>query len=147
MPVNAKYPMNTSATPVRVLLADDHSSVLDQTKRLLGPDCEIVGTAANGFELLEAAARLEADVIVLDITMPGLDGLEAARRLKQAGCRSALVFLTVHEDADFAREAFAVGALAYVVKSRLAADLLPAIEAALAGHRFISPPIDLKSAT
>jgi DNA-binding NarL/FixJ family response regulator len=75
--------------------------------------------------------------------MPGLDGLEAARRLKQAGCRSKLVFLTVWDDADYAREAMALGAAAYVVKSRLASDLPTAIADALADHPFVSPSISL----
>ena len=78
-------------------------------------------------ELLDAAERLDPDLIVLDISMPGLDGFEAARRLKRGGCRSKVVFLTVWEDADFAREAMALGADRYVVKSRLASDLIPAI--------------------
>ena len=124
-------------------MADDQPAVLSQVTRILGDEYDIVGTVGDGLELLEAAGRLEADVIVLDITMPGVDGLGAARSLKRAGCRSRLVFLTVHEDADFAREALALGADAYVVKSRLASDLLTAIHEALAGQKFVSPTVKL----
>jgi DNA-binding NarL/FixJ family response regulator len=122
-------------------MADDHAATLAQTARLVGEQHEIVGTVTNGLDLLEAAARLNPDLIVLDITMPGLDGFEVARRLKQAGCRSRIVFLTVHEDADYTKEAMAIGADAYVVKSRIASDLRLAISDALAGRKFVSPTI------
>jgi DNA-binding NarL/FixJ family response regulator len=132
-----------TTTKTRILLADDHPALLAETARLLGEDNEVVGTVANGLELLEAAQQLDPDLIVLDISMPSLDGLEAARRLKRSGCRSKLVFLTVWEDPDFARETMALGADAYVVKSRLASDLLPALAEALAGRHFLSPPLIL----
>jgi len=125
----------------RVLLADDQPGMLAQIERALGKTYEIVGTVGDGLCLLESAARLDPDVIVTDITMPGIDGFGAARSLKRAGCRSRLVFLTVHEDPDFAREAMSFGADAYVVKSRLASDLLTAIDAALAGRKFVSPTV------
>ena len=133
--------IDTNATHVRVLLADDQPAVLSQVTRILGEEYDIVGTVADGLVLLEAAGRLEADLIVLDITMPGIDGLGAARSLTRAGCRSTLVFLTVHEDADFAREAMALGADAFVVKSRLATDLMTAIHEAMEGRKFVSPII------
>lgn len=132
-----------TATKTRILLADDHPALLAETARLLGQEHEVVGTAADGLELLSAAECLDPDLIVLDISMPGLDGFGAARRLKQAGCRSKLIFLTVWEDADFAREAMALGADGYVVKSRLASDLMPAVAEALAEHHFVSPTLTL----
>jgi DNA-binding NarL/FixJ family response regulator len=132
-----------TAIKTRILLADDHPALLAETARLLGQDYNVVGTVADGLELLEAATRLAPDLIVLDISMPGLDGFEAARRLKRAGCRSKLVFLTVWEDVDFAREAMELGADAYVVKSRLASDLMPAISETLADHHFVSPTLTL----
>ena len=88
----------------------------EQIARVLGRTYDIVGSVGDGLCLLESAARLDPDVIVLDITMPGIDGFGAARSLKRAGCRSRLVFLTVHEDPDFAREAMSLGADAYHMK-------------------------------
>jgi DNA-binding NarL/FixJ family response regulator len=131
----------TPGERARILLADDHEAALVQAARVLGESYEIVGTAANGLELLEAAARLDPDVIVLDIAMPGLDGLEAARHLARSGCRSRLVFLTVWADPDYVREALAIGATGYVVKSHLACDLAPAVAAALEGRTYVSPGI------
>jgi DNA-binding NarL/FixJ family response regulator len=132
-----------TASKSRILLADDHPALLAETASLLQRDHEVVGTATNGLELLDQAERLHPNVIVLDISMPVMDGFEAARRLKQSGCRSKLVFLTVSEDADFAREALALGAEAYVVKSRLASDLVGAISDALVERQFVSPTIEL----
>jgi DNA-binding NarL/FixJ family response regulator len=126
---------------MRVLLADDQPPMLTQIARVLGKTYDIVGTVGDGLSLLESAARLDPDVIVLDITMPGIDGFGAARSLKRAGCRSRLVFLTVHEDPDFAREALLLGGDAYVVKSRLASDLLSAMHEAVAGRKFVSPTV------
>jgi len=125
-------------------MADDHAATLAQTARFIAESHEVVGTVANGLDLLDAASRLDPDLIVLDISMPGLDGLEAARRLKAAGCRSRIVFLTVHEDADYAAEALALGADAYVVKSRVASDLMLAISNALSSRWFLSPTIELR---
>ena len=98
----------------------------------LGDECLVVGSVGDGRELLAEAERLHPDVIVLDITMPRLDGIEAARQLRRSQRPARLIFLTVHEDADYARAALDAGALGYVVKTRLASDLVPAIRAALA---------------
>ena len=135
--------MDTIVSQKRILLADDHPGALAQAAGRLREEYEVAGTVTNGLDLLDAALRLDPDVIVLDISMPGLNGFEAAQRLKQAGCRSKLVFLTVWEDIDFAREAMSVGADAYVVKSRLASDLKLAVSEALAEHKFVSPPLTL----
>lgn len=135
--------MDTIVSQKRILLADDHPGALAQAAGRLREDYDVTGTVTNGLDLLDAALRLDPDVIVLDISMPGLNGFEAAQRLKQAGCRSKLVFLTVWEDVDFAREAMSVGADAYVVKSRLASDLKLAVSEALAEHKFVSPPLTL----
>lgn len=100
-----------TAIKTRILLADDHPALLAETAELLARDHEGVACVPNGLDLLEEARRLDPDLIVLDISMPGLDGFEAARRLNHTGCRGKLVFLTVWEDADFAREAMALGPL------------------------------------
>ena len=113
--------------------------MLAQVARVLGETCDVVGTVFDGLALVEAAARLDPDVIVSDISMPGLNGLGALRGLKAAGCRSRIVFLTVHEDPDFVREAMSLGADAYVVKSRLVSDLPKAMREAVAGRTFVSP--------
>jgi DNA-binding NarL/FixJ family response regulator len=134
--------MGIPAKLTRLLLADDHSAMLGQTRRLLEGEFEIVGTAGNGPDVIAAAAQLDPDVIVLDITLPGLDGIETARRLQRAGHRAKLVFLTVHEDPDYVRAALDSGGAAYVTKARLASDLIPAIHAALKGQRFVSPTLN-----
>jgi DNA-binding NarL/FixJ family response regulator len=133
-----------SAERPRVLLADDHPAMLALTAAVLAGECFVVGSVVDGRALLAEAERLHPDVIVLDITMPRLDGIEAARQLHRSQRPARLVFLTVHEDADFARAALDAGGLGYVVKARLASDLLPAIRAALADRRFISPTISLE---
>jgi DNA-binding NarL/FixJ family response regulator len=131
----------------RVLLADDHPAMLALTAAALADECLVVGKVGDGLELLAEAERLHPDVIVLDITMPRLDGIEAARQLRRSHQSARLVFLTVHEDADYARAALDAGGLGYVVKTRLASDLLPAIRAALADRRFVSPTISLEENT
>jgi DNA-binding NarL/FixJ family response regulator len=128
----------------RALLADDHPAVLNKVASLLASTCEVVGKVADGSALLEAAARLQPDILVIDISMPVLSGIEAARQLKTSGARAKIVFLTVHEDPDFVQAALAAGACGYVIKSRLATDLLRAVEEALAGRRYISPSLSLK---
>jgi DNA-binding NarL/FixJ family response regulator len=130
----------------RVLLADDHPAMLALTADALADECLVVGSVGDGRELLAEAERLHPDVIVLDITMPRLDGIEAARQLRRSERPARLVFLTVHEDADYARAALDAGGLGYVVKTRLASDLLPAIRAALADQSFISPAVHLDEA-
>jgi DNA-binding NarL/FixJ family response regulator len=126
---------------VRAILADDHPAVLQTVARLLEPDVDVVGTVGDGRSLLEAALELKPDVLIMDISMPGMSGIEAAKKLIEAGCTSKIVFLTIHGDLDFVRACLASGAFAYVIKPRLATDLLPAIREALAGNIFVSPPL------
>jgi DNA-binding NarL/FixJ family response regulator len=128
---------------IRVLLADDHKAILDRVAKLLEPEFEVVGKVSDGRALLEASARLEPDVLVLDISMPVLSGLDAARELQRTGSRAKIIFLTVHEEPEYVRGSFETGASGYVVKPRLASDLAQAIREAMVGRSFISPPLTL----
>jgi DNA-binding NarL/FixJ family response regulator len=121
-----------------VVLADDHQSVIARVRGALGEEFEVIGAAENGNQAVDTVLRLDADVLVIDISMPVLNGLEAAKRLQAANCRARIVFLTIHEDVDFVSAAFSAGASAYVIKSRLATDLVPAIHEALVGKTFVS---------
>jgi DNA-binding NarL/FixJ family response regulator len=125
-------------TRPRVLLADDHKEVCDSVVRLLSSEFDIVGVVQDGAELLSTEPDKLPDICVIDISMPIICGIEAARLLKARGSKAKIVFLTVHEDPDFVRAALEVGALGYVVKSRIASDLCTAITAAMSGASFIS---------
>jgi DNA-binding NarL/FixJ family response regulator len=133
--------MSAISNQPRVLLADDHQPIIERITALLQSSFEIVGVVSNGADLLAEAQKLQPDLIVLDISMPGLTGIEAAHQLREAGSSAKVVFLTVHERVEFVHACLAEGALGYVVKSRMAVDLIPAIRDALSGHRFISPPV------
>ena len=126
---------------IRVLLADDHGDVLDTVARLLVPEFDVVGTVTNGKDLLSAAERLKPDVVIVDISMPILNGIEAVRRLMESGSQAQVVFLTVHESSDYVRAALATGALGYVVKPRLGVDLNVAIKEVHGGRSYLSPSI------
>jgi DNA-binding NarL/FixJ family response regulator len=125
---------------LRILLADDHLPFLNVVESLLVPLCEVVGRVSDGKSLLEAARRLKPDLIVTDITMPILSGMEASKQLRESGSEAKIIFLTVHSDADFVQACLATGAVGYVLKHRIMSDLLHAIQEALAGRTFISPP-------
>ena len=122
---------------------DDNPAILAQVVGSLAGRFEIAGMLPDGTTLEAAVATQKPDVIVLDITLPGDNGLVLARRLQAAKCTARIVFLTVHADPDYARAAFAAGAFAYVTKARLATDLIVALELALEGGRFISPGVGL----
>jgi DNA-binding NarL/FixJ family response regulator len=128
---------------LRILLADDHRRLLEITRDLLEPTFDVVGCVEDGESLVEAAGKLQPSVIVTDISMPKLNGIEAASRLRESGSSSKIVFLTVHADADFVQAALNTGAFGYVSKLRINSDLLVAIGEAFAGRIFVSP---LKSA-
>jgi DNA-binding NarL/FixJ family response regulator len=120
------------------LLADDHPGILKVVQSLLKTDVDVVGCVDNGESLFEAAMTLHPDVIVSDISMPRLSGLGAVDRLRESGCSSTVVFLTVHDDPDFVDAALKTGALGYVLKTSIATDLLFAIQEAIAGRVFVS---------
>jgi PAS domain S-box-containing protein len=122
----------------RVLLADDQPEILEMVAQLLEGQCEIVAKVENGESMLEAVARLDPDLVVLDISMPVLNGIEAAWRLKESGSRTKVIFLTVAEDPGFVEAAFSAGALGYVLKPHLASDVVPAVREVLQGHVFAS---------
>ena len=123
---------------IRVVLADDHPALVARVRLLLGKEYEVVAVVENGSQAVDAVHTLNPDVLVIDISMPVLDGLQAARQLQKAHCRTKILFLTIHEDHDFVAAAFSAGALGYVTKDRLSTDLVPAILEAMQGHTFVS---------
>ena len=124
---------------VSILLADDHPSFPKLVESLLKQAFDVLAIVSNGESILEAYTRLKPDIIVTDISMPVLSGFEAAVQLRKSGCTAKVIFLTVHADPDFVRAALSTGALGYVVKPRVATDLLAAIKEVLEGRVFISP--------
>ena len=123
----------------RVLLADDHTMLLDAFRRLLEPRCEIVGTAGDGRALLELAVSTQPDVIVLDIAMPRLNGMDACAQLSRKMSTARVIFLTANEDPDIAVQAIGLGASGYLLKNSAAGELFTAIEHALAGKTYVTP--------
>lgn len=129
---------NSMAAP-RIVLADDKEEMLRTIALVLGDEFNIIGTAENGKHAVELTIRLSPDVLVLDISMPVVNGIEAASRLTALGSRARIVFLTVNTDPDFVEAARCAGAVGYVLKESLALDLAPAIRAAIEGSSFTSP--------
>ena len=128
-------------TRPRILMADDHLMLLDAFKALLEPEFEVVGTATDGRALLEEFARLHPDVVLLDVAMPLLNGLDAGRQLKAQRRSVKLIYLTMNPDPDVASEALRLGASGYVLKSSAAQELKQAIQEALRGRSYITPLI------
>src|SRR5579863_4249387 len=122
----------------RVVLADDLAQVLSAVAALLKEKFEIVAMVTDGQAALDATLALAPDLVVLDISMPGMSGIEVARELKKRGNKAKIVFLTVHEDTDILATCLAAGGLGYVVKVLMETDLIPAMNEALAGREFIS---------
>ena len=126
---------------IRVLLVDDNGAMLADLQDELGHEFEIVGTAQDGEEAILAVTRLDPDVLVLDITMPGLNGLQVATLLRESHRRTRILFLTIHEEPEYVSAAFTAGAYGYVSKRRLASDLAHAIREVFDGRRFLSPTL------
>jgi DNA-binding NarL/FixJ family response regulator len=122
----------------RVLVADDLTPVLDAVAGLLRDAFDIVGMVSDGRTALEAILKLEPDLVVLDLSMPGMTGIEVAKELKSRANKTKIVFLTVHEDSDIIATCLSAGALGYVSKGLMHSDLIPAMKEALADRVFIS---------
>ena len=125
----------------RVLLADDHTLVLEGLRRLLEDECDLVGMVEDGRALVETAPKLAPDLILLDISMPLLNGLDAARQLRKLVPDSRIIFLTMHADPTYASEAFEAGAAGYLLKRSAASELAAAIATVLDGRKYLTPLI------
>ncbi|MEL6429234.1 MAG: response regulator transcription factor [Planctomycetota bacterium] len=128
-------------TRKRVLIADDHQIFLDGLERLLQPEYDVVGKAANGTQLVALAKECDPDLIVTDYSMPDLNGVEAVAEIGKVNSRAKVVILTMHEDAEYASEAIEKGVQGYVLKRAAASELLAALREALEGRTWISPTV------
>jgi DNA-binding NarL/FixJ family response regulator len=125
----------------RVLLADDHSMVIDGLRGLLEPEYEVVGAVNDGRAVLPEVRKLQPDVVVIDISMPLLNGLDCTRQLRDAGCTAKILILTMHPDATLAQEALAAGASGYLLKSSPGSELKGALKEVLLGRTYLSPAV------
>ena len=125
----------------RVLVADDHRAMLDSLVQLLSREFDVVAAVSDGLSAVTEAEQLEPDLLVLDIAMPGLNGIAAAARLKERGSKAKIVFVTNMRDREFVQKSLSLGEIGFVAKDRLVADLLPAIRRVLAGESFVSPSV------
>lgn len=125
----------------KVLLADDHAIVLEGLQRLLTPEFELVGVVQNGVEMVDVCAKVRPDIVVADVSMPLLNGIDALRKMRRQGDTTRVVFLTMHPDVTSATRALEAGASGYVVKHAASDELVTAIRDALAGRRFVSPAL------
>ena len=123
---------------IRILLADDNDEVLAEVRELLGEEFEIIGTVSNGEDAVEAVLRFDPDVVVLDMEMPILDGIQTALRIRESNARTKTLFLTIQENPDYVSAAFAAGATGYVTKRRLLSELAHAIREVAEGRTFLS---------
>jgi len=128
-------------TRTRILLADDHTMISAGFQKLLEPHYDVVGSVADGHALLKAVAELKPDVVLLDIGMPLLNGLDAARALKKSTPQLKLIFLTMNTDSDIAAEAFRVGASAYLLKNSQPSELLQAVHNVIRGISYVTPQV------
>lgn len=125
----------------RILLADDHALVIEGFRRILEKQYDLVGTVEDGRALVEAAKNLQPDIIILDVSMPLLNGIDAAAHLKKLVPKAKIIFVTMHADTEYVRSAFEAGASAYVLKRSAVDELDQAIRAVVAGHSYITPLI------
>ena len=125
----------------RVLLADDHPMMLEGLRKLLEPDCDVVGTVTDGAALLEAAALLRTDLVIADISMPGMDGIEVTRRLLRIAPEVRVLILSLHTEPSWVRSAFEAGAHAYLPKSAVPEEIELAVREVLKGRFYVSPEV------
>jgi DNA-binding NarL/FixJ family response regulator len=128
-----------AALRMRVLLADDHEWVLQEMEYLLASDFEVVGKVTDGIAMVEAASRLQPDLIVTDLAMPGMTGIEASREALKARPGVPIVLLTMHSERQFVEDALSIGVRGYVHKLAAGDELIPAMRCALKGQTFVSP--------
>lgn len=126
----------------RALLADHHAIVIEGLRRVLERDFEVIGAVADGRALIAAAAALEPDVIITEVSMPLLNGIEAVREIRKANRNVKIVFLTMHRNVTHAVEAFRIGGSAYVLKSCAATEILEAVREAVQGRTYVTPSVD-----
>ncbi len=137
----ARPPRGRAMGRPRILVADYHQVLVEGLRRCLEPECEVVGTASDGRELLDRAPELRPDVVVVGVSMPSLNGIEAATQLSKSGSKAKLVFLSEHSDVVYAARAFQAGASAYCLTQGAVAELLTGIREALAGRTYVTPLI------
>lgn len=131
---------------IRLILADDHTMFAQGLESLLDEEFELLGTVGNGHDLVEAVHRLNPDVIIVDISMPGLNGFDAVRRIKENGNQSKVIFLTMHDDDTLVEEAFRCGGSGYVLKQAAGEELVEAIKQVAQGNRYVTPLVKSKRA-
>jgi DNA-binding NarL/FixJ family response regulator len=131
-------PSGSAGLKPTVLLADDHTGILEMVSELLAPDYQVAGIRGDGASAVLAAEQLKPDVIVMDVALPLLNGIEATRKIRRAGGKSEIVLLSAHDDSDYVQYAFEAGAKGYVVKSRMNRELRFALREVLAGRTFVS---------
>jgi DNA-binding NarL/FixJ family response regulator len=131
-------PEESIVSRVRIVLADDHREMVAIVRSTLGEEFEIVAAVEDGRRALDAVLALDPDVLITDISMPEMDGLQLAGQIKKAHCRTKIIFLTMHQDSYFVDAAMSLGASGYVTKTLMSSDLVFAIEDALRGNVFIS---------
>jgi DNA-binding NarL/FixJ family response regulator len=132
---------------IRVVLADDHLLMIARVRQTLGEEFEVVSAVEDGKQAVNAVLTLNPDALVIDISMPVLNGLQAAKQLQTADCRTKIIFLSIYDSPDFLDAAFSAGASGYVTKARLSTDLIPAIHEAMLGHIFVSGSLPMQRDT
>jgi len=125
-----------------VLLAEDHAQTAEWLRKLLRPEFEVIACVEDGGALVDAAERLSPDVIVTDIAMPGVDGIEAVTLIRRHNPNARIVLVTVHAELMLVEAGLAAGALGYILKDTAGDELVPAVRAALGGHQYVSHEID-----